>query len=510
MLTWEFTKDIDRTDKLPIFLQIARGISEDIKCGRLKPGAKVPGTRSLARALEVHRNTIFAAYSELIAEGWLVTHPKKGTFVSGEAVPSQSHRLRGTARSAKKGVAPGGVSRQTGFDLRPVVPARRPELFPSTTIHLSCGAPDPRLVPIEELSRAYRRALRISGKQLLGYSDPEGCPKLRAALARLVTETRGLVAGPENVFITKGAQMGLALIARTLVRKDEVVVVESLGYSPAWEAFQLAGAKLMPVPVDECGVCVEAIKELASKLRIRAIYLTPHHQYPTTVTLSRGRRLQLLEFAAANRIAVIEDDYDHDFHYSSRPILPMASEDNAGVVIYLGTLSKVLAPGLRLGYIVAPRPLLDCLAAHRSYLDMHGDQVLETAVSEMIEDGELSRHCNRVRRLYIQRRDALAERLAAELGSVLRFSLPRGGMSIWAEVDRCVNVETWAQQSLSVGANFFTGRRYAFDREPIPYIRLNFAHLTEDELAEGVRRISAALPGAYVTPFRQAKDRMKQ
>jgi GntR family transcriptional regulator/MocR family aminotransferase len=180
----------------------------------------------------------------------------------------------------------------------------------------------------------------------------------------------------------------------------------------------------------------------------------------------------------------------------------MASEDKAGVVIYLGTLSKVLAPGLRLGYIVAPRPLLDCLAAHRSYLDMHGDQVLETAVSEMIEDGELSRHCNRVRRLYVQRRDALAERLVAELGSVLRFSLPRGGMSIWAEVDRCVNVETWAQKSLSAGANFFTGRRYTFDREPIPYIRLNFAHLTEDELAEGVRRISAALPGAYVDHFR--------
>src|SRR5262249_20412895 len=233
----------------------------------------------------------------------------------------------------------------------------------------------------------------------------------------------------EDILVTRGSQMALSLTARALIRPGDSVAIEAFSYRPAWEAFRSAGATVIPVAVDSGGLNVEELRHLASRIQLRAIYVTPHHQYPTTVTLKAARRLALLDLARARQIAIIEDDYDHEFHYEGRPVLPLASADHAGLVVYVGTLSKILAPGLRIGYIVAPPAVLRSLAAIRSLLDIQGDLATEAAIATLIEDGELQRHVARVRRVYANRREILARSLRQTFGDDVDFALAAGGMA---------------------------------------------------------------------------------
>jgi GntR family transcriptional regulator/MocR family aminotransferase len=310
----------------------------------------------------------------------------------------------------------------------------------------------------------------------------------------MLRSTRGLDPDPERLLVTRGSQLAITLAARALVRPGDVVAVEELGYPAAWEAFRAAGARLVPLPLDEGGVRVEALEALARRERVRAVYLTPHHQFPTTATLPAGRRLELLHLAIAKRIAIVEDDLDCEFHYDGGPVLPLAASDPAGVVMYVGTLSKVLAPGLRLGYVHAPPQAIACLAEHRRYLDRQGDGALELAIAELLEDGEIPQHVWRMRRIYAARRDVLAAALRRELGSVLEFTVPPGGMAIWCRVAEHVDLERWAEASARRGVPFDTGRLFAFDGSPRQALRLGFAAEAEKELREGVRRMAAALP----------------
>ena len=351
-----------------------------------------------------------------------------------------------------------------------------------------------RLVNARVIGRAYRRVMGLRGAELLAYGEPEGQRGLRTALAAMLTSTRALPAGPDDVLVTRGSQMALTLVARALVRPGDTVAVEEFGYRPAWEAFRAAGATVVPVSIDGDGIDVEAVKRLAARTPVRAVYVTPHHQYPTTVTLKAARLLALLALARTERIAIVEDDYDHEFHYDGRPVLPLASANHAGLVIYIGTLSKILAPGLRIGYIVAPPAVLRSASAIRSLLDIQGDLATEAAVAALIEDGELQRHVARARRVYANRREILARSLRREFGEEVEFTLAPGGMALWVRLRMPVNVEEWARRSIERGVSWYTGRRYAFDGKPKPFARFSFAWLNERELPEAVRRMAAARP----------------
>jgi len=487
--SWEPEIDFDRKGALPPFLQIARALVADIQRGRLRPTDRLPGSRRLAQILEVHRNTVLAALAELTAEGWIETVPARGTFVAHAIVePSGSpfSRRVGLRRH---------VPARVPFALpEPPTAFRPPPNLPRGTLNLSNGAPDVRLVPARAIGRAYRRVLALRGAELLAYCGPEGHTGLRAALASMLASTRRLPAGPNDVLITRGSQMALTLVARALLRPGDTVAVEELGYRPAWEAFRAAGATVVPVPIDGDGIDVDALKRLASRTALRAVCVTPHHQYPTTVTMKAARRLSLLALARARRIAIIEDDYDHEFHYDGRPVLPLASADHAGLVVYIGTLSKVLAPGLRIGYIVAPSAVLRSASAIRSLLDIQGDQATEAAVATLIEDGELQRHVARVRRVYANRREILASSLKRTFGEGVEFTVAPGGMALWVRVHMCDDIDEWARRSVQHGVFWYTGKRYAFDRKSKPFARLSFAWLNERELPEAVTRMAAALP----------------
>jgi GntR family transcriptional regulator / MocR family aminotransferase len=488
MRAWDLNLTLDTTSDLPMFLRIARAISNEVRRHRLRPGDSLPGSRTLAKALEVHRNTVVAAYLELSREGWIETRRAGGTFVSHTLPDAAPHGF------ADKSALRLSVPARPGFDLRPSLQSDEPPSWPSGTLNMASGVPDPRLLPSAALSRAYRRALRYRGPSVLDYGDARGHPRLRAALAEMLCARRGLAATEDSVVVTRGAQMAFDLAARALLSPGDAVAVEELGYSSVWASLKLAGARLIPIPLDSEGLRVDALEKIAEREQLRAIYLTPHHQYPTMVVLSPGRRLQLLNLARRHRIAIVEDDYDNEFHYQGQPVLPLASADQSGVVIYVGTLSKILAPGLRLGFMVAPEPLLDRIVSLRTLMDRQGDLAIECAVAEMLEDGEVQRHARRMRRRYESRRTTLVSALEKHLGSALSFDLPSGGVALWARVAEDVDVDRWAERSLSLKVAFAPGREFAFDRKPRPNARLAFARLNEAELQEAVRRMASALP----------------
>jgi GntR family transcriptional regulator/MocR family aminotransferase len=485
---WELVLSVDRDAALPPFLQIARALAADIQRGRLRPGDRLPGSRRLAASLHVHRNTVLAALNELMAEGWLEATPGKGTYVARGLV-----HPRGRPFARRSGVRT-ATPVQMPFAIPDSPEAYRPPKLPRGALNLSSGAPDVRLVPARAIGRAYRRVLSLRGANLLAYGDPEGHPALRAALASMLASTRGLSVGPDDVLVTRGSQMALSLVARALLRPGDAVAVEHFGYRPAWEALRAAGATIHPVATDADGIDVDALTRVANRTRLRAVCVTPHHQYPTTVTLKAARRTALLALARARKIAIIEDDYDHEFHYEGRPVLPLASTDHAGLVVYIGTLSKILAPGLRIGYVAAPPAVLRSAAAIRSLLDIQGDLATEAAVATLIEDGELSRHVARVRRVYANRREILAQSLRRVFGDAVEFTLPPGGMALWVRLCMSVDVEAWARCSIQHGVFWYTGRRYAFDGQPKPFARFSFAWLNERELPEAVKRMAAARP----------------
>jgi GntR family transcriptional regulator/MocR family aminotransferase len=477
----------------PVFLRIARLVVDEIRRGRLVAGDRLPGTRDMARMLAVNRNTVVAAYGELASEGWIDARRAAGSFVS-ERLPDLPPR-RFAAASAPRP----GVPATTGFDLPPRAPPPAEPQLPPGALGLWGGFPDLTHVPTAALARAYRRAARARGAPTLGYGDGRGDPRLRAAVARLLSATRGLAAGADDVVITRGSQMAIDLAARCLVRPGDLVAVEELGYPRAWGALERAGARLVPLPIDGDGVDVGALEALVRRQPVRAAYVTPHHQYPSTVVMSAARRIALLDLARRARLAVIEDDYDHEFHFDGHPVMPLASADAAGVVIYVGTFSKILAPGLRLGFVVAPAPLLERIHDLRQIVDRQGDQTVEAAVAELIEDGELQRHARRMRRIYEARRGAMVRALRGSLGAALSFEVPPGGMSLWARAADGIDVERWRERGAARGVGFVTGRWFLLRGDARArrrwgnHLRIGYGRYEPHRLEEAVRRMRAAL-----------------
>jgi GntR family transcriptional regulator/MocR family aminotransferase len=491
---WTLSLDPRRHDGEPTFLAIAREVIDAIQAGRLRAGDPLPGSRTLATDLGVHRNTVLAATRELEIQGWIEATAGKGTFVR-TALPEPSPRaLRGASRAARE-------PSRLGFPLAGVEAAADAwEPIPRGALPLLGGLADLRLVPREAIARAYRRAMLRRDRHALDYGDPRGDERLRAALADMLGHLRGVARAERGLVVTRGSQQALYLAARAILAPGSVVAVEALGYQPAWEALRLAGARVQPIPIDAEGMRVDALEALAAAAdrepggALRAVYVTPHHQYPTTVTLSPARRLQLLDLARRRGVAVLEDDYDHEFHFDGRPPLPLASADAHGVVVYVGTLSKVLAPGLRIGFVVAPEPLADRIAALRRCVDRQGDLVVERAVAELLEEGELQRHVRKMRKTYQARRDALVDALGRHLGDALRFRVPRGGLAIWARTARDVDTTTWELRAREAGVIVQSSSRWAGRKTPA--FRLGYAPVDEREIEIAVRRLAAARPRA--------------
>lgn len=473
----------DSLGGLPLSKRISEAIGRDIRRGRFRPGDILPSSRALSQSLSVHRNTVLAAYEELTEQGYIETQAGRGTFVS-ESIPDPLRAERKRGRESP-----------LCFTLaRPSPPALYRELD-RDTIALLPGLPDLREAPLSALARAYRAALKNS-PACMDYQSALGHPRLLKQLRLYLANQRGVTAETGEMLITRGSQQAIHLAARALLRPRAVIAVERCGYPPAWEALRLAGAEIVPVRVDKNGLVTDDLERLCQERDVAGVYVTPHHQYPTTVTMSAARRMRLLRLAEEKRFVIIEDDYDHEYHFSQHPVLPLASADTRGVVLYIGTLSKVFAPGLRVGYAVGQRSIIDHMATTRTYLDRQGDHATELALSYLLEDGEFGSHVRRMHRKYESRREALFGALRDKLGERLSFKIPPGGLAVWARVEGGVSPSLWTARALERKVVVVDGKQLFFDGKSRPYLRLGFARHNEEELVEGVRRLAAAWPGA--------------
>jgi GntR family transcriptional regulator / MocR family aminotransferase len=467
---------------LSLAQQIAEAIIQDIRRGRLRPRQKLPSSRNLATSCNVHRNTVLAAFADLIAQGYLQTVPQSGTFVS-EELPER--------RLPRRLLRPRRPLVQLHLAEAPLVPPAY-ELEPSV-LPLLGGLPDIRSVPTQALARAYRAALK-KVPSTLDYQSPYGQPHFIEQLSSHLRLMRGITTQEGGILVTRGSQQALHLAARSLVRPGSMIAVENLGYPPAWEGFRLAGARLVPIRVDRQGLVVDDLAALCQKQDVAAVYVTPHHQYPTTVTMSGPRRMALLDLARRARFVVIEDDYDHEFHFRGRPVLPLKGSDDSGVVLLVGTLSKVLAPGLRVGYAVGQVELVERMMRFRYYMDRQGDHASELALSYLMEDGELGAHIRRMHRQYALRREALFEALHKHLPTSLAFTEPAGGLAVWCRIPPSVSASQWAKNAAERGVLVQAGQRFFFDQKDRPYMRLGYARLDEQALRVAVKRLAEAIP----------------
>ena len=476
-ITFQLDEDVNK----PIYLNLASVILREIERGRLKPGDPLPGTRMLAQSLRLHRNTVDAAYHELLQQGWLVAEPSRGTFVARDL--PEIRRPSDGARCA--------------LHLRKAASPTQP---PDFVLRITDGAPDPRIMPHAELARAFRRALSApSFLSSTGYGDPRGSALLRTALAEHLIRERGLAVSAGDVLITRGSQMALFLAARAVLEPGQTIAVEDPGYPLAWSAFRAAGARIVGVAVDAYGLLVEDLIRLAAKEpTLKAVYVTPHHQYPTTVTLGAGRRLKLLQLASQLNLTIIEDDYDHEYRFDGRPVLPLAARAEAGLdIIYVGSLSKLLAPGIKLGYAVANPRCLRRMANEREIIDRQGDQPLEHAIASLISNGELSRHIHKARRIYQARRDLFAEEINRKLGDAVAFDRPAGGLAIWLRLTDDSEAGLWARQAGKVGLLVMPSADFTLDEANARNaFRLGYACLNETEIRRAVTLLVQSQPSS--------------
>lgn len=466
---WQVHFRIDEREEKTVFLKLTNLISQEVLSGRLAQGTMLPGSRSLSKELGINRKTVQAVYEELEAQGWLVTRPRKGTFVA-DVLPEKQLKIESIS--------------ERKVNEKPMI--QEVGLYPHND-----GVPDPRLIPYELFSRAYRHALiKITQNQYMGYGDPRGMIELRQALQQMLSMERFMNVAADEICIVRGSQMGIFLASRALPNRQGVIVVEELYYPSAFKAFQSNGFQVVSVKLDEQGIVIEDLERILKEHSVAAIYTTPHHQYPTTVTMPMNRRLQLLELSKKWGFYIIEDDYDHEFHYDSRPMPPLASLPHSELVIHVGSLSKVFAPGIRLGYIVALPSIIQSITEDILLIDRQGNNITELALADLMQRGEIKRHIRKMKKIYQLRRDhALAEfkRIFVER---VHIQPPAGGMALWVKFQKPF---TQDQLIKLKELNIDTEHKFKQIGSSNCCIRLGFAALSEKEITSLIETLDMVL-----------------
>lgn len=487
---WDLDIQLQRQSGTGLHIQIAQALIDEIRRGRLVRGMPMPGTRDLAKRLLVNRKTVICAYDELVAQGWLEAQGRRGTFVAA-ACPAPEQRPGARQPDQELAVHP-----PASADLLPPPALDWPGSDQRQTelIDFNDGVPDARLIPYAALSRAFRHALiKSSRNNQLGYGDPRGSLALRQSLAGMLNMERGLACSEDQLCVVRGSQMGIYLAARVLVRPGDCVAFETLSYGPARDAFRACGANILEVGQDQYGLIPAHLEALCRQQRVRAVYVTPHHQYPTTVMMPADRRLRLLALAEQFDFAIVEDDYDHEFHFDHRPMFPLASIDGGDKVIYIGSLSKGLAPSLRVGYVAASQNIVNRCAATVLQIDRQGNAITELAVNELMASGELKRHLRRALRIYKQRRDAAVHTIRSELADLVSFDVPLGGLALWLRLNHGMDAQSLASRTEQHRVRLIPAGQFSSDGNMVTGMRIGYASLDEETFANGIKRLQSAL-----------------
>ena len=478
---------LDRKSKQALYLQLSNQFIQLIKERKLVPETKLPGSRTLSELLNVHRKTVVACYEELLLQGWVESIPKKGTFINANLpeLNLQEYLKKESVLSSKK----------VGFQFYSnKILSRKTLNIKDDFIYLNDGISDARLTPTEDLARTYRRV--CSQKNIykeMSYGSLFGNEKLRITLASYLNKTRGLNIHKDNVLITRGSQMGIYLSSKLLLNDDDLVIVGQTNYGSADTTFLQRTLKLTRVSVDENGLVTDEIEQICMVKTIKAVYVTSHHHHPTTVTLSAERRIHLLNLAKKYSFAIIEDDYDYDFNYKHSPILPLASHDTNGNVIYIGSVCKTVAPVFRIGYIIAPKEFIAEAANQRRFIDRQGDALLELTFENFIKSGDLDRHIKKVMKVYKARRDLFCKLLKDLFSDVFTFDKPKGGMAVWLTLNKKYSWKSVSEIAEKYKLEIGDWQRYDIAKTKHNSIRIGFATYNENEIYELINRLSKTM-----------------
>ncbi|RSZ56948.1 PLP-dependent aminotransferase family protein [Massilia atriviolacea] len=475
----------------PLFRQLYAQIKDAILRGTLGAGMQLPPTRELARLLSVSRQTVLNAYDQLSAEGYLHGAVGKGTFISdhlAQAAPGP-HAARTTQTTqapmrplSARGDAYAGAMESVGFHQGKLRPFR-------------VSMPSLDLFPFDVWSRLEGRRWRHPDYHM-GYSDPAGYAPLRELLCVYLRASRGVNCTPEQVVITSGSQQGLYLLSQLLLAPGDEVWIESPGYQGASAPLFAAGATVRTVPVTADGM--DVAYGIANYPGASMVLATPSHQLPLGVTMSLQRRLELLRWAAARRAWIIEDDYDSEYRYTGPPLASLQSLDRAGCVLYVGTLSKVLFPGLRLGYIVAPPALVEPVVRAKAVMDRHTAIVPQMVLADFMADGHFGRHIRRTREAYGERRVALLDAIASRLGGQVAVGPSDAGLDLALHFlrghDEATVVARALEQGIETRALAYYANRMATPACAFaPGLLLGFSSLTSAQIRHGVEVLAKVL-----------------
>ncbi len=479
----DFLPQLERGSRISLEKQLVRAIRSAIDSGRLRSGMRLPSSRRLAAALQVNRNTVVNALEHLMAEDYLTGKPGSGAFVSAQ-IPLSSDAL-------------GRASEPPTLHELPYLP--EPAIAPRFTGAFVGGVCQPSMTafPLAQWRKAWRQATRhVPAPQ---YSDSAGEPGLRAAVADYLAHARGLHCSPDDLLITSGATQGFALVAQALLSPGMMVAFEEPGYPLARQVFEQHAARLLLVPVDQSGLCVEHLPE--GSMGPKLVYVTPSHQFPLGVRLSAARRLALLEWATRHDALILEDDYDSEFRYDAPPLPPLASLDSTGRVIYVGTFSKALSPSLRIGYVLSPL-LREHLRRLKCWMDYHSSTPTQLALEYFLKEGYFAQHIRRMRRLYAEKRAVLVQALSP-VQAVASVRGLEAGLHAFVACDAQVRIESLVQNCLRQGILLMDLSRY-YAAEPCQRgVVLGYGGLEQHEIEWIGRQIrlacitNGALAGQY-------------
>lgn len=472
---------INRNSEVAIYMQVTNQLINAIQRGFLPFGTKLPGTRALSQLLKVHRNTIVAVYDELFAQGWVESLPNKGTFVIGK------NDEKPVSFNDFNQIDLKNYPKTTGFTFKTSNILDNPFERSDCEFVFNDGVPDIRLTQIDQHSRIYSSTLKRRAHKISHYNQ-DGSEFFKKNLSQYLNLSRGLPISTHNILITRSTEMSIYIVSEILLSENDTVLIGALSYFSVNMIFQKTGVKIVTIPIDDEGIDVEEVRKICQKQKIRMLYLTPHHHYPTTVTLSAQRRLELLNLANEFGFIILEDDYDYDFHYDKSPILPLASADTNGMVIYIGSFGKSLAPGFRTGFIVAPENLMTEMRKYLGIIDRQGDIVMEHVLGEMIAEGEINRYLKKSVKVYQERLDYFVRLVEENLGNYLQFKKPSGGLAIWAEWKIPINL---MQLSRNCGQNnLFIPKTLLYQNKDLTAMRLGFGNFNFDEMEKSIEIFS--------------------
>jgi GntR family transcriptional regulator / MocR family aminotransferase len=469
---------VDRSCAVPLTRQIYEFWRLGILSGRFAGGERVPSTRDVAAALDLSRGTIAQAYEQLVSEGYFQTTHGSGTFVCRQLPEKLLNAPEAQGRRSVQDIS----APLSSFGKRlqkdyPYVGQR------SGYICLSHWGPDLDLFPLEVWHRLYARTLRSLGSDALGYAEHvRGYEPLCEEIAKYVSRSRAVTCSADQVVVVNGSQQGLDLCARLLLEAGDEVAVENPGYSGASRVFEATGARLRPVPVDGEGIVCSRLGEAA-----KLAYVTPAHQFPTGVALSLRRRLELIAWARERRAVIIEDDYDSEYRYSGAPTPSLQGLVTPVPVIYCGTFSKVMFPGLRVGYLIVPRSMAPAFVRAKWLSDRHTPTHQQATLARFMKEGHLDRHVRRMRKIYELRRTALVEALAAHFGDRATVLGEAAGMHAYVRFDDS-DIAGRAERNkiqLREAATYYLG-----GKAPANDYLLGFSMLNERSIREAVKRLA--------------------